>query len=205
MKKSWRIGIPQREGKAKILYDRIQALESGGTDTILWKLTSLKLVFGTAKSSARLDNAAKDPSTHYNSPVYRAHPYGYNFFVQFYPYGLDSAAGNHASIMFAFFPGDYDGLLSWPFPKTIQLSVRDQLDRQNTWTIAFAPSEKVSFRRPTRESLTILMNFNFFPHSKMFSKTENFLLNDPLYLEIKFTDLPSPDRATLFTFRPSFL
>ena len=85
------------------LYDRIRALESGGTDTILWKLTSLKLVFDTAKSSARLDNAAKDPSTHYNSPVYRTHPYGYNFFVQFYPYGLDAAAGNHASIMFALF------------------------------------------------------------------------------------------------------
>ena len=61
------------------LYDRIRALESGGADNILWKLTSLKFVFDTAKSSARLDNAATDPSTHYNSPVYRTHPYGYNF------------------------------------------------------------------------------------------------------------------------------
>ena len=135
------------------LYDRIRALESGGTDYILWKLTSLKLVFVTAKSSARLDNAAKDPSTHYNSPVYRTHPYGYNFFVRFYPYGLEVAAGNHASIMFALFPGDYDGLLKWPFSKTIHLSVRDQLDPPNTWTITFAPSERISFWRPTREPL----------------------------------------------------
>ena len=154
------------------LYDKIRSLESGGSDTILWKLTSVKLVFDTAKSSPRLNNAAKDPSTHYNSPVYRTLPYGYNFFVQFYPYSLDSAAGNHASIMFALFPGDYDGLLTWPFPKTIELSVRDQLDPQDTWTIAFAPSE-ISFRRPTREPLATLMNFNFFPHSKMFSKTQN--------------------------------
>ena len=36
------------------LHDRIRALESGGTGTILWKLTSLKFVFDTAKSSARL-------------------------------------------------------------------------------------------------------------------------------------------------------
>ena len=70
------------------LYDKTRALESEGTDTILWNLTSLKLVFDTAKSSARLDNAAKDPSTDYNRPVYRTHPYGYNVFVQFYPYGL---------------------------------------------------------------------------------------------------------------------
>ena len=187
------------------LYDRIRALESGGADTILWKLTSLKLVFDTAKSSARLDNAAKDPSTHYNSPVYRTHPYGYNFFVQFYPYGQDSAAGNHASIMFDLFPGDYDGLWTWPFPKTNHLSVRDQLDPQNTWTITFATSEKISFRRPSREPVPTLMNYNFFPHSKMFSKTENFLLNDALYLEKKFTDLPNPDGATPFALRQSLI
>ena len=50
-----------------------------------------------------------------------------------------------------------------------------------------------------------IMNLNFFPQSKMFSKTENILLNDTSYLEIKFTGLPSPERATLFTFRPSLL
>ena len=86
------------------LYDKIRALESEGTDTILWKLTALRLVFKTAKSAARLDDAATNPNAQYNSPVHRAHPYGYNFFVQFYPYGLDCAAGNHASIMFALFP-----------------------------------------------------------------------------------------------------
>ena len=127
------------------LYDRIRALESGGTDTILWKLTSLKLVFDTAKSWARLDNAAKDPSTHYNSPVYRTHSYGYNFFVQFYPYGLDSAAENHASIMFASFPGDYDGLLTWSFPKIIHLSVRDQLDPRVHGLSALYPPRRYHF------------------------------------------------------------
>ena len=138
----------------------------------------------------------KNLSTHYNSPMYRTHPHDYNFFVQFYPYGLNTAAGNHASIMFALFPGDYDGLLTWPFPKTVHLSVRDQLDPQNKWTIIFTPSEKTPFRRPTREPHPTLTKFNFFPHSKMFSKTENFLLDNTLYLEKKFTNLPDPEGAT---------
>ena len=94
-------------------YDRFRAPESGGTDTILWKLTSLRLVFDSPKSAALFDDATTNHSTHYNSPVYRTHPHGYNFFVQFYPYGLDSAAENHASILFALFRGDYDGLLAW--------------------------------------------------------------------------------------------
>ena len=179
-----------------LLYDKFRALESAGSITILWNLTALRLVFDTAKSASQLDDANTNHSTHYNSPVYRTHRYGYNFFVQFYPHGLDSAAGNHASIMFAFFPGDHDGSLIWPFAKTIHLSVRDQLDPQNKWTITFAPSEKIFLRRPTREPLPTLMNFNFFPHSKMFSKTETFFLDNTLYLEIKFTDLPNPEGTT---------
>ena len=178
------------------LCDRIRALESGGTDIILWKITSLKLVFDTAKSSARLDDAAKDPSTHYISPMYRTHPYGYNFFVQFYPYGPDSAAGNHASIMFALIPGDYNGLLNGCSRRRFTFQSATNLTPQSTWTISFAPSEKISFPRPTREPLPTLINFNFFRHSNMFSKTENFLLDNTLYLEIKFTNLPVPEGAT---------
>ena len=132
--------------------------------------------------------------------MYCTHPYGYNIFVHFCPYGLEAAAGNHASIMFALFPGDYDGLLKWPFSKTIHLSVRDHLGPQNTWTITFAPSERISLRRPSREPLPTLMNINFFPHSKMFSKTENFLFDNTLYSETKFTDLPDSEGATHFSF-----
>ena len=120
------------------LFERLRALESGSTDTILWKLTSLTFVFNTAKSSTRLDDATKDPSTHYNSPLHRIHDHGYNFFVQFYPCGLESAAGAHASIILASFPGDYDGIFTWQFPKTIHLSVRDQLDPHKKWTVTFA-------------------------------------------------------------------
>ena len=148
---------------------------------MLWKLTALRLDFDTAKSAARIDTAATSPSTHYNSPVYGTHPHGYNFFVQFYSYGLDSAAENRASFMFALYLGDYDGLMAWPFPKTIRLSVRDQVDPQNNWTITFAPSEKISFGRLTRKPCPTLTNFNFFQHRKMFSKTENILLNNTLY------------------------
>ena len=45
------------------LYDKFQALESGGSVTILWKLTALRLVFDTAKLAARLDVAVTNPST----------------------------------------------------------------------------------------------------------------------------------------------
>ena len=173
------------------------------TDTILWKSKSLRFVFDTAKTSTQLDDAAKDPRTHNTIPLHRTHRHGYNFFVQFYPFGLDSAAGTHASILFALFPGDYDGLLAWPFTKLIHLSVRDQLDPHIKWTVTLEPSEKLSFRRPVRDPCPVLTNFNFFPNSKMFSKTQNFLLKNTLFLEITFTDLPDPEAATRSTSQPS--
>ena len=68
--------------------------------------------------------------------------------------------------------------------------------QKSTQQFVESNSRVISFRRLTREPLTTLMNFNFFPHSKMISKTENFLLDNTLYLEIKFTDLLDPEGAT---------
>ena len=47
-----------------------------------------------------------------------------------------------------------------------------------------------------------ITNSNFFPHGKMFNKTENLLLIDTLYLEIKFTNLPDPKSAIFSTSQP---
>ena len=170
------------------------------TDTILWNLTSLRFVFDTAKASTQVDDAAKDPVTHYNSPLYRTHRHGYNFFSG--AFGLDSATGTHALILFALFPGDYDGLLTRPFPKMIQLSVRHPLDPHNKWIVTLEPSKNLSFRRPVRDLCRALTNFKFCPQSKIFSKTGNFLLNNTLYLEVKLTDLPDPEGATPSTSQP---
>ena len=61
--------IPIYRSQFTFLYDKVRFLEPGDSYTILWKLISLRLVFDTAKSAARLDNAATNPSTQYNSPV----------------------------------------------------------------------------------------------------------------------------------------
>ena len=50
-----------------------------------------------------------------------------------------------------------------------------------------------------------ITNFNFFPHSKMFSKTENILFNNTLYFETKFTDIPGTEGTTVFKIRPPLL
>ena len=45
------------------LYDKLQALQSESADNILWKLTSLRFVFDTAKAFTQPDDATKPLST----------------------------------------------------------------------------------------------------------------------------------------------
>ena len=105
------------------LYDKIRQLETGNSDTIIWKIPSVKFVFDSAKKARPSSDPLIGPATSFSSPIFGTDPHGYNFFIKFYPYGIGPATGNCASILFTLFPGDYDNLLKWPFSKLIQIRI----------------------------------------------------------------------------------
>ena len=151
----------------------------------------MRFVFDSAKSAHRRSKPIDDKSSSFCSPVFRTHPYGYNFIIRFHPYGIDATAGQFATIIFAFFPGDYDGLLRWPFPKAIHLTLRDQLDPLNAWTQTIQPTQEPPFRRPTsslKNDAFAVAFYKYIPHSKLFSETDGYVVNDTCYIEISFSD-----------------
>ena len=141
--------LSSMQSNYSFLYDKIRQLEAGSNNTILWRISSVRFIFDSAKSAHRQSKPIDDKASGYWSPVFRTHLYDYNFIIRFHPYGIDATAGQFASLIFAFFPGDYDGLLRWPFPKAIHLSLRDQLDRLNAWTQTIQPTQESPFRRQT--------------------------------------------------------
>ena len=84
------------------LYDKIRLLEAGSNNTILWRLSSVRFIFDSAKSARRQSESIDDKTSGYWSPVFRTHPYGYNFIIRFHPYGIDATAGQFATLIFAF-------------------------------------------------------------------------------------------------------
>ena len=186
------------------LYDKIRQLEAGSNNTILWRIPSVRFIFDSAKSAHRQSKPIDDKTTGYWSPVFRTHPYGYNFIVRFHPYGIDATAGQFAALILAFFPGDYDGLLRWPCPKVIHLSLRDQLDPLDTWTQTIQPTQEPPFRRPSssvkNEAFAVAF-YKYIPHSKLFSETEGYVVNDICYIEISLSD---PDVPKSSIQKPSF-
>ena len=181
------------------LYDKIRQLEPGSNNTILWRISSVQFIFNSARSAHRQSKPINDKTTGAWSPVFRTHPYGYNFAIRFHPYGLDATAGQFAALIFAFFPGDYDGLLRWPFPKVIHLSLRDQLDPLNTWTQTIQPTQELPFRRPTsslKNDAFAVAFYKYIPHSKLFSETDGYIVNDTSYIEISFSDPTVQESST---------
>ena len=123
------------------MYDKIRQLEPGNSDAIIWKIPSVKFVFDSAKKARPSSDPLIEPATSFSSPIFRTHPHGYNFFINFYPYGIEPATGKCCSILFTLFPGDFDNLLKWPFSKLIHIGIRDQLDPMNIWMKTIRPDQ----------------------------------------------------------------
>ena len=138
----------------------------------------------------------------FGSPIFRTHSHGCNFSIKFYPYSIGSASGKFASILFTFFPVDFDKLLRWLFPKHIHVGIRDQFVPLNTWVQTLHPDERDSaFKKPTissKEGVSFANVKNFITHSKHLNRTEGFLVEGTSCLKNGFLtrydlklDLPS--------------
>ena len=81
----------------------------------------------------------------------------------------------------------------------IHLSLRDELDPLNVWTQTIQPTQEPPFRRPTsslkNDAITVAL-YKHNPHSKLFSETDGYLVNDTCYLEISFSD-PSMRKSSI--------
>ena len=59
--------------------DQICQFEHSNSNFILWKITSIQLVFESAKLWYLKPARENAPNTRLRSPIFRSHPYGYNF------------------------------------------------------------------------------------------------------------------------------
>ena len=114
--------------------DQICQFEHRNCNFILWKITSMQLVFESARLWYLNLGRENAPTTRLCSPIFRSHPYGYNFYLNLYPYGFAAAIGTWASISLSISVGEHDDILPWPVSETIQVKVRDQLNPLKAWS-----------------------------------------------------------------------
>ena len=172
--------------------DQICQFEHSNFTFILWKITSIKLVFESARLWYLKPGREIASTTRLLRPIFRSHPYGYNFYLNLYLYGFAAAIGTWASISFSKSAGEYDDILPWLVSKTIQIKVRDQLNPLKAWSQTI--DSKV-LTPPTSADLSTVPTDRypyFFQNTKLFNETDGYLYNDTMNLEISFFDPPIP-------------
>ena len=183
--------------------DQTGQFEHSISTFILWKVTSIKLVFESARLLYLKPGRENAPTTQPRSPIFCSHPYGYNFYLNFYPYGFAAVIGTWASISLSISAGEYGDILLWSVSKTIQIKVRDQMNPLNTWSQIIESKE---LTKPTANeywNVPTIRYPHFFPHSKLFDETDAYLHNDKIYIEISFSEPPIvPTQSSLLFLFP---
>ena len=169
----------------------------------MWSVTSIQFVFESAQLWYLKPGRENAPTTRLRSPIFRSHPYGYNFYLNFYPYGFAAAIGTWASISLSISAGEYDDILPWPVSKTIQIKVHDQLNPLNTWSQIIDSKELTKQTADEYSTVPTIRYPYFFPHSKLFNEADGYLHNDTFYIEIFFLtpQYYLPSLLFLFLFR----
>ena len=97
--------------------------------------------------SQLVDDARRGENVVILSPPFYTSRYGYKLCLRVYPPGVD----NNLSIFIVVMKGEYDDLLTWPFPYkiTIQLLNQEQGEDITQWVVPNPLSS--SFKKPTEE------------------------------------------------------
>ena len=140
------------------LHERIKSLDCGRNGRLLWKISGFSTIFDNAKiQETRKQKGLRVDSNSpcdFCSPLFYTAPQGYLMYMRLYPYGCDSAVGKYVSLFVALSPGEFDGVLPWPFASTIEISMLNQDDLSDKWSQTIIPggTNIQCFQRPSSKS-----------------------------------------------------
>lgn len=100
---------------------RVEELSGSQDGTLLWKIPCYNRHLQEARTGS-------NGGSELFSPAFYSHRYGYRLQVSAFPNGNGSGEGTHLSVYIRILPGEYDGLLQWPFPYRVTFSLMDQSD-----------------------------------------------------------------------------
>ena len=93
-------------------------------------------------------------------------------------------------LSFSLSAGEYDDILPWPVPKTIQIKVSNEINPLNTWSQIIDSKELTKPTTNEYSTIPTVRHPYFLPHSKLFNGTDGYLHNDTIYIEMSFSDPP---------------
>ncbi len=162
--------------------DRITILENTSTDgTFVWPINKLK--------QRMLESKAGKCGSLFSIPFY-TNRYGYRLCLRMYLDGDGMGNGTHVSLLVVVMRGDYDAMLTWPFPKQMRLTIVNQKDRAKDVSDVFMPDAKSSsFQRPKADMNVAYGVPMFMAHSNL---DNGFVVDDLMMVSCEVGDARLP-------------
>jgi len=173
--------------------ERIKSVEFGRQGNYIWRITGFRTVFNNAKDAHNdKDRVSPYSPTDFCSPLFYTSQHGYCMYLRCFPYGADAAIGKSLSLFVSLSPGDYDGILPWPFHKMIEIGLISQ-NGSSPLVKTIIPGDARWAQRPGGKGRNMSVGVqSFIGHSELFQGAEEYLKNDQINIEITIKDVPTP-------------
>jgi hypothetical protein len=158
--------------------------QSSNDGTYIWKISNV-----AQKIS---DAIAEKQTSIYSAPFYSS-PTGYKMCMRLYFNGDGQARRTHLSLFFVLMRGDYDAILSWPFPFKVTFCLYDQTSAARHIFDSFRPNvTSNSFQRP-RSNMNIASGIpKFFPLTVIQQDNNPYVLDDCMFIRCVVDFVPIP-------------
>ena len=159
--------------------DRAQTSYNG---VLIWKINdvSSKIAEARSQNGGCLELIS--------SPFYTSQQCGYKLQASLFLNGNGAGENSHMSVYIKLLPGEFDGILRWPFKHTVSFTMLDQTpERKDAVNVveSFLPDPSwPNFQRPSRQPDQLGFGFpKFVPHELLSAR--NYIKEDSLFIKIR--------------------
>ncbi|XP_077995740.1 TNF receptor-associated factor 4-like [Glandiceps talaboti] len=168
----------KQQDEIQLLRNQIDVLTSNTDGTLLWKIKDF---------SANFNKSKKIDHMQLQSPCFYTSRFGYKLGATLFLNGNGSGEGTHMSLYVKMLPGEYDGLLQWPFTFPIEFKLFDQTDdskrRKHIREMFTADPSWKNFHRPSKDVHTLGYGYpTFLSHEQL--KSIKYIKDDCVFIKI---------------------
>ena len=172
--------VHKQESHIKRLNRQLEQTSTSHNGVLVWKVRGVADKMAEAKRTGQALELVSVPF--YTSQC------GYKMQVSLFLNGNGAGENCHMSVYIKVLPGEYDGILKWPFKHTVSFTLLDQTpERKNAVNIveSFLPDPNwPNFQRPSNEPDSLGFGFPKFVSHEM-AESRNYIKDDCLFLKIR--------------------
>ena len=173
----------KQEANIRRLANELERAQTSYNGVLIWKIKDV-----TAKMAEAKAQNGSGCLELVSVPFYTSHQCGYKLQASLFLNGNGAGENSHMSVYIKLLPGEYDGILKWPFKHTVSFTMLDQTsERRDAVNVveSFLPDPTwPNFQRPSKQPDQLGFGFpKFVPHELLTAR--NYVKDDALFIKIR--------------------